>query len=94
MRTALTAANLLRNDLDRDSAELLAKVAAERKLSLCGIGPEQTNVDFYDQGLGPIDAILIRSDLGVRASLAASCSRARWARPVDQPLTSRQLAVN
>ncbi|EOD23708.1 hypothetical protein EMIHUDRAFT_254895 [Emiliania huxleyi CCMP1516] len=66
---SLTAANLLCNNLDKESATMLATVAKEKKISLCGIGLEQTSADFRGQGLEPNDSILIASDLGVRASL-------------------------
>ena len=67
---SLTAVNLLHNSLDKESAAILTKIAVEKKISLCGIAPDQTEADFSGQRLGPIDAILIASDLsGVRASL-------------------------
>ena len=66
---SLTMTNLLKNNLDKESATMLTKIAAEKKISLCGIGPDQTSAKFSEQGLGPIDSILIASDLGVRASL-------------------------
>ena len=68
---AVTAANLLHNNLDRESATMLTRIAAEKKISLCGISPHQTFADFSNEGLGPIDSILIASDLGVRPSLTS-----------------------
>ena len=55
--TSLTEVTLLRNNLDKESATMLTKIAAEKKISLCGIGPDQTSASFYSQGLGPIDSI-------------------------------------
>ena len=69
---SLTVANLLNNNLDKESAAMLTKVAAEKKISLCGIGADETSATFIGQGLGPNDSILIASDLRVRASLTSA----------------------
>jgi Ran GTPase-activating protein (RanGAP) involved in mRNA processing and transport len=60
---ALTVANLLRNPLDAESAKMLAEVAKQKGISLCGIRRDQTTADFHDQYLKPPDAILLASDL-------------------------------
>ena len=60
---ALTATNLLGNQLDAESAKLLAEVAKQKGISLCGIKRDQTTADFRDKGLKPPDAILLGSDL-------------------------------
>jgi Ran GTPase-activating protein (RanGAP) involved in mRNA processing and transport len=68
---ALTVANLLRNHLDEESALMLAEVAKQKGISLCGIQRDQTtaNLKFLAtflsrrQGLEPPDAILLASDL-------------------------------
>ena len=65
----LTSVTLLRNDLDTDSATMLATIAKEKGISLCGIAPEQTEANFAYQHLGSADGILVASDLFVRASL-------------------------
>ena len=65
----LTSVTLLRNKLDTDAATMLATVAKEKGISLCGIAPGQTEADFSYQNLESIDAILLASDLFVRASL-------------------------
>ena len=67
--TSLTSVNLLRNNLDGDSATLLSAAAKQKGISLCGIAPDQTKADFARWGLGPADAILVAHDLYVRASL-------------------------
>jgi len=63
---ALTVANLLRNELDAESAKMLAEVAKQKGISLCGIQRDQTTADFSSQNykdLKPPDAILLASDL-------------------------------
>ncbi len=59
----LTVANLLGNQLDAESAKLLAEVAKQKGISLCGIRRDQTTADFSSKGLQPPDAILLASDL-------------------------------
>ena len=67
---SITSVTLFRNNLDKESANMLATTAKEKKISLCGIAQDQKEVDFSNQYLGAIDAILIASDLsGVRASI-------------------------
>ena len=60
---ALTVTNLLCNELNADSAKMLAEVAKQKGVSLCGIQRDQTTADFFLQGLKPPDAILLASDL-------------------------------
>jgi Leucine-rich repeat (LRR) protein len=60
---ALTVTNLLRNQLDVESAKMLAEVAKQKGISLCGIQRDQTTADFSHQNLNPPDAILLASDL-------------------------------
>ena len=59
----LTVTNLLRNELDAESAKMLAEVAKRKGTSLCGIRRDQTTAAFSRQGLNPPDAILLVSDL-------------------------------
>jgi hypothetical protein len=59
----LTVTSLLGNDLDVESAKLLAEVAKQKGISLCGIKRDQTTADFSDEYLKPPDAILLASDL-------------------------------
>ena len=63
----LTECNVRRNKLDSESANVLAKVATEKRVMLFGIKHDQTVADFSSQGLGPVDAVLIASDLRVSA---------------------------
>ena len=42
---------------------MLAEVAKQKGISLCGIQRDQTTAVFYRQGLEPPDAILLASDL-------------------------------
>jgi hypothetical protein len=60
---ALTVANLLGNQLDVESAKMLAEVAKQKGMSLCGIQHDQTTADFSKQSLELPDAILLASDL-------------------------------
>jgi NLR family CARD domain-containing protein 3 len=60
---ALTVTNLLGNKLDAESAKMLAEVAKQKGISLCGIRRDQTTADFSYKGLKPPDAILLASDL-------------------------------
>jgi hypothetical protein len=63
VKGALTVTNLLGNTLDAESAKLLAEVAKQKAVSLCGIQHDQTTADFSFKGLKPPDAILLASDL-------------------------------
>ena len=60
---ALTVTNLLGNQLDAESAKMLAEVAKQKGISLCGIQRDQTTAHFSRTGLEPPDAILLGSDL-------------------------------
>ena len=60
---SLTVANLLGNGLDEESAKMLAEVAKQKGISLCGIQRDQTTADFSNKNLKPPDAILLVSDL-------------------------------
>jgi hypothetical protein len=59
----LTVANLLRNQLDAEAAKMLAEVAKQKGISLCGIQRDQTTANFSNQNLKLPDAILLASDL-------------------------------
>jgi Ran GTPase-activating protein (RanGAP) involved in mRNA processing and transport len=59
----LTVAKLLGNQLDAESAKMLAEVAKQKGISLCGIRRDQTTADFSGRALKPPDAILLASDL-------------------------------
>jgi hypothetical protein len=59
----LTVTNLLLNQLDAESAKMLAEVAKQKGISLCGIRHDQTTADFSDKFLELPDAILLASDL-------------------------------
>ena len=86
----LTVANLMGNGLDEESAKMLAEVAKQKGISLCGIQRDQTTADFSNQNLKPPDAILLASDLsqagvtGLLTSLDLSnnelCGVTRWGR--------------
>jgi hypothetical protein len=60
---ALTVTNLLSNQLDAEATTMLAKVAKQKGISLCGIRRDQTTADFRNKGLKLPDTILLASDL-------------------------------
>ena len=60
---ALTVSNLLGNQLDAESAKMLAEVAKQKGISLCGIQRDQATADLCGKRLQPPDAILLASDL-------------------------------
>jgi hypothetical protein len=64
---ALTVTNLLHNQLDEASAKMLAEVAKQKGISLCGIQRDRTTADFSNKFLMPPDAILLASDLSQAA---------------------------
>jgi len=59
----LTVTDLLGNKLDAEYAKMLAEVAKQKGISLCGIRRDQTTAYFSHKGLKPPDAILLASDL-------------------------------
>jgi len=71
LSTSLTTCNLTRNQFDGDSAFMLAKLGTEKRIMLSGIDHDQTSADFHNQNLGPVDAVLIESDLRLSASLTS-----------------------
>ena len=69
---SLTVTDLRYNNLDTESATMLAIIAKEKRISLCGIGPDQTEANLRGEAfrrMGPTDAILLTADLAARASL-------------------------
>ena len=60
---SLKVTDLLHNELDAESAKMLAEVAKQKGISLCGIQRSQTTADFSNQSLKPPDAMLLASDL-------------------------------
>jgi hypothetical protein len=77
---ALTATNLLGNQLDAESAKMLAEVAKQKGISLCGIQRDQTIADFSYQNLKPPDAILLASDLS-QAVVTGALTKIRYVSP-------------
>ena len=73
---SITVVDLRYNGLDTKSATILANIAKEKKISLCGIKPEQTEADFRPSKNGfkkmkSADAILLSADLTVRPSVTS-----------------------
>ena len=73
---SVTVINVLRNNFDAESAKMLTEVAKQKGLSLCGIRRNQTIANFSKQGLKPVDAILLASDLS-QADVTPSLTRVR-----------------
>ena len=74
VNASVTVADLRYNKLDAEAATMLVEIAKEKKISLCGIKPGQTEVDFTPSNnnynyMQPADAILLTADLAVIASL-------------------------
>jgi hypothetical protein len=72
---SLTVTDMRYNKLDTESATMLANVAKEKGISLCGIVPGQTEADFSSSTtmyyMRPADAILLTADLAARGSLTS-----------------------
>ena len=68
---SVTSVNVLSNQLDVDSADLLLKVKAEKPnlRTLCGLTHEETELDLSGQELGPGDAKLLAPEISVIASV-------------------------
>ena len=73
--TSITVVDLRYNSLDTESATMLATIAKEKHISLCGITPQQTEADFSLKKTGfrmeATDAMHLTADLTVRASLTS-----------------------
>ena len=69
LMAVLTECSLIHNDLDVESANMLAKIGTEKRIMLSGMKCDQTEVDFSHQDLKPADGILIASDLVFMAVL-------------------------
>ena len=68
---SLTECNVRGNQLDSNSATMLAAVATKKRVMLFGLKHGQTEANFSHQGLKPADAILIANDLRVSSSLTS-----------------------
>ena len=68
---SVTSVNVLSNQLDVDSADLLLKVKAEKPnlRTLCGLTHEETELNLWNRSLGPGDAKLLAAEILVMASL-------------------------
>ena len=69
VRSSLSSVNLLKNHFDVETVTMLAKISKEKKLTLCGIAPDQAEADFSSMGLRPADTILIAASLEFMGSL-------------------------
>ena len=71
VRGSLSSANLLKNHFDVETATTLAEMSKEKKISLCGIAPDQTEANFSWSNMQPADFILITASLEFRGSLTS-----------------------
>ena len=74
VKGSLTMADLRYNDLNTESARMLTTIAKKKKISLCGIAPDQTEANMNGYGkekMGPADVILLTADLATRGSLTS-----------------------
>ena len=78
---SVTSVNVLSNQLDVDSADLLLKVKAEKPnlRTLCGLTHEETELNLWNRSLGPGDAKLLAAEILVMASLTKQWW---WAQPL------------
>ena len=68
-RGSLTECTLLKNEFDVETARMLAQISKEKKISLCGIKPDQTEASFAYTNLKLADGVLIAAALEFRGSL-------------------------
>ena len=71
---SLSVSDLRFNNLDTESATMLAAMAKKKKVSLCGIKPGQTEAKLqgsYPNYMTVPDAILLTADLAVRSDLTS-----------------------
>jgi hypothetical protein len=69
---ALSSANLLRNSIPVEQAQVLLKImrAKEKLTTLCGLSGEETELDFSGQDLGAGDTVLIANDISDMGTLS------------------------
>ena len=70
---SLTSLNLLANNFDIKTVEMLLKVKEDkaRLMTLCGLQPNQTEATFQECGLEPADAKLLAPEITASSSLTA-----------------------
>ena len=66
----MTSVNLLRNDIGEAAADIVRAAEQHGKIqTLCGIKPDQKEVNFSGQSLRAADAVLLAYDIKVNAPL-------------------------
>ena len=71
VNASVTVTDMRFNRLDTESATMLAGIAKEKGISLCGIVPGQIEANMkasHPNYMQPADAILLTADLAVRSS--------------------------
>ena len=80
---SMTSVTLLANRFDDATVAMLLKLKEEKPTltTLCGLKPDQTEVNLYAKGLGPEDAKLLAPEISVMASLTSvlGCCACGWA---------------
>ena len=78
--TSVTSVSLLANRFDDETVAMLLKLKEEKPAltTLCGLKPNQTNVDLSFKKLGPQDAKLLAPEILVHASMTRLDVRANW----------------
>ena len=71
--TSLTSVNLLGNHFDTKDASMLLKVKEEKPMlrTLCGLTHAETELSYFNQRLGPADAMLLAPEISVMASVTS-----------------------
>jgi hypothetical protein len=71
---------------------MLAEVAKQKGISLCGIRRQQTTADFSNQNLQPPDAILLASDLS-QAVVTGALTKLSLAQPMTRHRVGRGIEL-
>ena len=71
VRGSLTSISLLGNKFDDETVTMLLTLKEEKPtlITLCGLKPDQTEIDLQYNNLGPQDAKLLAPEIVVMASL-------------------------
>jgi Ran GTPase-activating protein (RanGAP) involved in mRNA processing and transport len=67
----LTEANLIKNEMDDETAASLAALSKRKKIALCSISPEMSVADVSGKALRSTDCVLIAAAIDFRPSLVS-----------------------
>ena len=67
----LTSISLLGNKFDKEAAQMLLQIKAEKPNlhTLCGLKHNETQLDYSNKGFGAADAMLLAPEIAVMGSL-------------------------